>query len=75
MNYKDRAWLIGFINTDTLVLEKAMICGAPSVAQFSVAHCQTVFMTGYGYSFEEALKEIENRLSGTEWSWILPVLR
>jgi hypothetical protein len=74
-NYGQQAWLIGFLNTETFVLEKAMICSALRVAQLGNKHRQMVLVTGYGLSFEEGKADIEKRLTQNEWAWIMPVLR
>jgi hypothetical protein len=73
-NYDKQAWLIGFINTDTLTIDKAMICSTYPVAQMGTAH-QVVLEIGFGYSFEEGKLELERRLQRSELSWLWPVLR
>lgn len=73
-DYDKQAWLIGFINTSTLTIEKAMICSTYPVAQMGMAH-QAVLAVGFGRSFEEGKLDLQDRLRQSEMSWLWQVLR
>lgn len=74
-NFDPHAWLVGFINTSTLLLDRAIIVSSPIIAQRGMQHHQVVLAYGHGSSFEEGKSDLERRLQRPEWSWIRQVLR